>query len=280
MVDILYYIDPLPLDFSLCSFKMRKPFSSYSYFTCAVSACLDASLKLNYTFKKSYIFLILYTFLTWEFRIILLSTATRVSANSGFFDMNSSHMHERRFLQRLNIYHCKTVKLFQMYEWPEFMWTCLNACVYVSVCVCVCVPDAWKACCVVNSTSLKHWAAGQQLVCDSFYWNYLFLITIESKFNLFHKLSVRLSFFEWWNSVYYQLKWMSEFWKVIHFILKNKTKQHSSLNKTQANHREYISINFSIKITRSHFTKKFLCNFDLECPLKPGLKLNTFTQVL
>lgn len=75
----------------------------------------------------------------------------------------------------------------------------LTSCEHMServyVCVCVRVPDAWKACCVVNSTSLKHWAAGQQLVCDSFYWNYLFLITIESKFNLFHKPSVLQSFF-------------------------------------------------------------------------------------
>lgn len=117
------------------------------------------------------------------------------------FYMNSSNMHERRFLQQLNIYHCKTV-LFQKYEWPEFMWTCLNA--YV----CVRVPDAWKACCVVNSTSLKHWAAGEQLVCDSFYWNYLFLITIESKFNLFHKQCVLQSFFQRGMCLYCQLKWM------------------------------------------------------------------------
>lgn len=108
-------------------------------------------------------------------------------SSKQFHDVHCSHMPEMRFLQQLDIYHCKTVKLFQMYEWPEFMWTCLSA--YV------CVPDAWKACCVVNSTSLKHWAASQQLVCDSFYWNYLFLITIESKFNLFHKLIVLKSFF-------------------------------------------------------------------------------------
>ena len=34
----------------------------------------------------------------------------------------------------------------------------LTSCEHMSerVYVCVCVPDAWKACCVVNSTSLKH----------------------------------------------------------------------------------------------------------------------------
>lgn len=80
-----------------------------------------------------------------------------------------------------DIYHCKTV-LFQN-VW--LMYFSVNT----SERVCVCEPDAWKACCVVNSTSLKHWAAGEQLVCDSFYWNYLFLITMESKFKQFPKSS-------------------------------------------------------------------------------------------
>lgn len=164
----------------------------------------------------------------------------------------------------------------------------LTSCEHMServyVCVCVRVPDAWKACCVVNSTSLKHWAAGQQLVCDSFYWNYLFLITIESKFNLFHKPSVLQSLFSSgvyrsWN----ECTTATWFWKVFFFLLTKDSNNslNKTANKSQSLRIHFHSFFFPIKITRSHFTKKQpLCNFDPECLLKPGLKLNTFTQVL
>lgn len=57
--------------------------------------------------------------------------------------------------------------------------------IYVNMfeCARMCVLDAWNS----TSVTLSH---REQFVCVTpFYWNYLFLITIESKFNLFHKRS-------------------------------------------------------------------------------------------
>lgn len=84
-----------------------------------------------------------------------------VSLIAVFFNMNSSDMHERRFLQRLNIYHCKTVKLFQMYEWPEFMWTCLNARVCVCMYVCAWCMEGLLCCEFDLSETLSlRWTVG------------------------------------------------------------------------------------------------------------------------
>lgn len=132
----------------------------------------------------------------------------------------------------------------------EHVWT--RKCVRVSVCLMHGRPA------LLWIRPLKHWAAGQQLVCDSFYWNYLFLITIGSKLNLFHKQSVQQSFFEWWKEYVLPIKRNVVILESNSFY--SKKEQFSQQNsETQANHREYISINFSIKITRSHFTKKGFC---------------------
>lgn len=53
----------------------------------------------------------------------------------------------------------------------------------------VVVSNAWEACC---RDSIQHWAGEMY---DSFYWNYLFLITIKSKFNPFHKMTQVVVFF-------------------------------------------------------------------------------------
>ena len=119
-------------------------------------------------------------------------------------------------------------------------WLHVNMSECVCVCVCVCVPDAWKACCVVNTTSRKHWAAGEQLVCDFLLELFISHNHRKSKFNLFHKQSVQPSFLWVVNmSVCYQLKLRKHLWKVILFFKKTflPSKQimrihfHSSLYK-------------------------------------------------
>ena len=68
-----------------------------------------------------------------------------------------------------------------MYEWPDL--TCL--CVYVGVCLND-MPAVFFSH-YLGDTDVIDDSSGQDVGCVRFYWIYLFLITIRSKFSLFHK---------------------------------------------------------------------------------------------
>lgn len=137
--------------------------------------------------------------------------------------MNNSDMHESRFLQWLNIRHCTTFSNVWM-SLCEHVWTC------VRMCVCACVRLMHGRPAVLWIRPLKHWAAGQQLACDSFYWNYLFLITIESKFNLFHKQSVIHSLSGDSQLELLQLETSKKFFILFQKVL-NKTAKHKQISE-------------------------------------------------
>lgn len=93
--------------------------------------------------------------------------------------MSSSNMH--RFLLQSLIFIIVKLYFFKCV-------TDRSSCNVTSACVCECVR-AWcmESLLLLWTRPLRNTELPVNSWRDSFYWNYLFLITMESKFKLFHK---------------------------------------------------------------------------------------------